>query len=217
MRSLICIAVLSLGTTSAVCAQGGDRASTFEFGGGLAEMDGVQLSASGGSNLDVDSDLGYSFRGSYNFTNRFALGGEATWSYPRYLATRVLEGGGTDIIRANLGVTTLHVKGTFYFLETPLTPFFEVGLGWSRVDSNIIKGPPTSGCWWDPWWGQICAPYYRTYVETRTSYSSGFGLRWDMTPQLHLRTSWERFEVDTKRTTENAGLDVIRLGVGWAF
>lgn len=217
MMRIFSMLVVSLVAASAAWAQSGDRASTFEFGGGLDDMDGVRLNASGGSSLDVDNDLGFSIWGAYNFTDRFALGGEATWSSPKYLATRVLEDGSTDTIGARLDVATLQVKATFYLLDKPLTPFFELGAGWSRIDSNIARGPPVTGCWWDPWWGYICAPYYRTYADTRTSYSTALGLRWEMVPQVHLRASWERFQVNTRSSTENALVDAVRLGVGWTF
>jgi len=217
MMRLITMLLVSLGAASAAWAQGGGRASSFEFGGGVADMDGVRLGASRGSGLKIDSDVGFTMWGSYNFTNRLALGGEATWSNPSYLATIALEGGGTETIRAKLGVATLHVKGTFYLLDKPLTPFLEIGAGWSRIDSNIAQGPPITGCWWDPWWGYICSSYFRTYAETRTSYSGGIGLRWEITPELHLRASWERLGIDTRRNTENAYPDVIRVGAGWSF
>ena len=176
-----------------------------------------ELTGGGGSGLIIDNDLGFGFMVNYNLTNRLALGGDLTYSSPDYQANRVIDG--TNLVEnvdATLDVTTIHFKGTFYFTEGALAPYVEAGAGWTRVDSNIVDGAPTTGCWWDPWWGYICTSFYDTYSETRTSYSYGVGLRWDITDEFVARASYGLLEVDTERG-EDAGLDVIRVDLAWRF
>jgi hypothetical protein len=45
---------------------------------------------------------------------------------------------------------------------------------------NIHDGPADTGCWWDPWWGYMCASFYDTYSNTVTSVLHGVGIRRDM-------------------------------------
>jgi len=171
-----------------------------------------------GSTLDVDDQIGYGFAGAYNFTNRLAVGLDLNWTSPDYTATRILEGTGqADTISAELDVVNIQVKAILHFLERPITPFVEAGVGWTQVDSNIIDGPPTTGCWWDPWWGYVCSNFYDTYTETRTSYSAAVGIRWDMGQGLMLRGSLGLLEVDTSSATEDAELDTLRVDFAWRF
>lgn len=211
--SVLC---LLLGLSTLASAQ--DREGTWDVGFHVMDMSSVVISGVEGSMLDVDDQIGYGFTGAYNFTNRLAVGADLNWTSPDYTATRVLEGTGqTDTISAELDVVNIQVKGTFHFLEGPLTPFVEAGVGWTQVDSNIIDGPPTTGCWWDPWWGYVCSNFYDTYTETRTSYSAAVGIRWDMGQGLMLRGSLGLLEVDTSSATEDAELDTLRVDFAWRF
>ena len=195
-----------------------DRAGTWEVGAQIFNLGSESLRGDEGSTLDVDSEFGWGFTGAYNFTNRFAVGLDFGWSRPDYEATRVLEGSLTpDTIRASMDITNFQLKGTFYLLEGDITPYVEAGIGWTRVDSNIADGPPTTGCWWDPWWGYICAPFFSTYADTRTSYSGALGLRWDMTQEWTVRASFGLLELDTSSRTQDAQLDTYRVDFAWRF
>jgi len=195
-----------------------DRAGTWEAGFLIADMTSESLSGENGAKLEVGSDVGWGFTGGYNFTNRLAVLADWTWSNPSYDATRIREDTGQpDTISASLDISTLHVKGVFYFLDGALTPFVEAGIGWTYIDSNIVDGPPTTGCWWDPWWGYVCQSFFDTYSETRTSYSAAVGIRWDLRNEMSLRGSYGVLEVDTSSATEDASLDTFRIDLSWRF
>ena len=195
-----------------------DRAGTWEAGFLIADMTSESLSGENGAKLEVGSDVAWGFTGGYNFTNRLAVLADWTWSNPSYDATRIREDTGQpDTISASLNINTLHVKGVFYFLDGALTPFVEAGVGWTYIDSNIVDGPPTTGCWWDPWWGYVCQSFYNTYSETRTSYSTAVGIRWDLRNEMSLRGSYGVLEVDTSSATEDASLDTFRIDLSWRF
>ena len=97
------------------------------------------------------------------------------------------------------------------------TPFVEAGAGWTDVDSNIPSGPPTTGCWWDPWWGYICSSFYETYSETRTSYLYGVGVRWEMGSDMVLKGTYSLMNVDTNAATKDFEQDVLRFDLLWRF
>jgi hypothetical protein len=196
----------------------GERAGTWEAGFHVADMSAVTLDGIFGSLLDVDGGLGYGFTGGYNFTNRLALMLDVNWATPRYRATFVPDGSGSPrMLRQELGITTIHAKGVYYFLEGDLTPFIEAGFGWTHLDSNIVNGPPITGCWWDPWWGYVCQSFYETYDETRGSYSTAVGIRWDLSSELMLRGSLGALKVNTSQETEDAVVDTLQLDFAWRF
>jgi opacity protein-like surface antigen len=209
------LALAMLAASATAVAQ--DRAGTWDVGFTGLDTSSDSISGSGGSGLSVEGDLGWGFTTNYNITNRLALGGDFTWLSPDYQAKQVIDGTNTVVtVDAELDVATLHFKGTFYLTEGAVAPYIEAGGGWTRIDSNIADGPPTTGCWWDPWWGYICTSFYDTYAETRTSYTYGVGLRWDVSDDFVVRGSYGILDVDTANS-EDVNMDVIRVDFGWKF
>ena len=219
IRKVFWVAALLAGAATTASAQ--DREGTWDVGFTLFDTSGESMAGQSGAALDVDGDLGWGFTTSYNITNRLAIGGDFLWLSPDYKATQVIDNNfpiadTTVSVDAELDVATLHLKGTFNFLEGDFTPFVEAGGGWTRVDSNIADGPPTTGCWWDPWWGYVCTNFYDTYAETQTSWAYSVGLRWDASADFVVRASYGVWEVDTNRS-EDFESDVLRLEFGWRF
>ena len=188
-----------------------DRAETWEFNVGLLWSDSLQLDGEQGTGLDIDDDLGFSLGGNYNFTDRLAIGFGFAWLSPDYAATYVPETGPLATLNAEMDTFTISAKGIYNFLEGPITPYVEVGFGWTAVDSNIADGPPITGCWWDPWWGYICAPYYDTYSEDLTSWSGAAGVRWDVNRMWGLKASYGILELNTSSRTEDASMDMFKI------
>jgi opacity protein-like surface antigen len=214
--SFFTVAFLSLTSASAL-AQSWGRAGTWEAGFTVFDTSSERLEGSQGSGLSVRGETGFGFTGGYNFTDRFALHGEFSWWDPSYDATFIPEeGGAPETISHTMDVTSLHAKGVYHFLTGDITPFVEFGIGWTDLDSNVIDGPPTTGCWWDPWWGYICRDFFSTYSETRTSYTTAVGMRWDMSPGMMVRASYGIYEIDTKRS-EDAEMETIQVGFSWRF
>lgn len=221
-RSLAAAAVLSasllISTSTFAQSPAGDRAQTWDLGVQLFNQGSLDLGGREGSGLDIDSEFGWGFWGNYNFTNRFALGFELNWVRPDYSATFVPEDDPDPItIDHTLSVFNFQGKGTFNFLEGPITPYVELGFGWTDVDSNVASGPPVTGCWWDPWWGYICSNFFSTYSDTLTSYSYAGGVRWDINQWFGLRGSYGILELDTASGTENADFEMLKLELTWRF
>ena len=195
-----------------------DRSQTWEFEASLFGTESLTLSGEQSTGLDVDSDVGFGLGASYNFNNRWALGFGFSWHSPRYEATYLPEAGPPlETLRASMDIWSLQGKGTFNLLEGPITPYLEVGFGWTNVDSNIIDGPPISGCWWDPWWGYICDTFYSTYTEDLTSWYYGAGVRWDINREFGIKGSYGMLELDTSKRTEDASIGLWRVEVVWRY
>ena len=205
--------------TSASAQSRGDRAKTWDVGVQVSHTGSYSNGGEMGSGLSVDSEFGFGFNGAYNFTNKLALGFEFAWTQPRYTATFIEDTPAMtpQTINARMDIFTAQAKGVFNFADGPITPFVEGGLGWTNVDSNILSGPPITGCWWDPWWGYICSNFYDTYSETVTSWSIAGGLRWDLNPYYGLRFSYGIIELDTGSRNENPQLDTFRAEFQWRF
>jgi hypothetical protein len=212
---LLFFTLLTLST--AASAQNSGRAGTWEAGFDIFDTSSISLNGEGGSGLKVDGDLGFGGVLNYNVTDKFAIGGELNWSSPDYRATLVPDNGGPTTVKTTLDVLTLQLKGTYYFSASKVSPFLEAGAGWTRVDSNIADGPPSTGCWWDPWWGYVCTSFYDTYAETRISYSAALGVRWDLGRDALLKASYGVFDFDMPSGTDNLSKDVLRLDYLWKF
>lgn len=195
-----------------------DRAQTWEYSLSTTHVGGWDSAGQGGSSLEVSSDTGWGVSASYNFTNRLAIQFGFTNLSPSYRATYVSEDGGTsETLEYTASLDTFHIGGTFYILPGRLTPFIAASAGWTTFDSNVISGPPLTGCWWDPWWGFRCARLYPTYGAREVSYTGTFGVRWDITSTLLLRAEYgmTAFEGNGLRDPEKPNM--ARVSFGWKF
>jgi len=102
------------------------------------------------------------------------------------------------------------------FLEGPITPFVNGTIGYSFIDTNIPDGPPQSGCWWDPWYGQICGTWQSTRSVDEFIYGAGLGVRWDTSDTLSVKLEYQKRWIDSS----NAGspdFDQLKLGLSWMY
>ena len=212
-------AALCLAAPASAQKRSADRAGTGEFGLQIMDFPGVHVDGPHGASLDVDGDVAWGFSGAYNFTDRFSLGGEMTWMNPDYRLKIVRDppGPALPLVNANLDVSTLMFKGTFNFFDGPITPYAEVGAGWIYIDSNVVSGTPSTGCWWDPWWGYVCTTFYDTYSDTRTAWTYSVGVRWDVSSSIALRLAYGEMDMDASHATHDIKLDAWRGEILWKF
>ena len=146
-----------------------NRANSWEWSFAGIYQESKNMGGNGGSSLNVADDWGFGVNLGYNFTNNLALGVDLDWLSPDYRAVLV-----DDMVSPTRTTTIDHkfsqfngrIKGTYSFLDGPLRPFIEVGIGWTYIDSNVADGPPVTGCYWHPWWGYICSNFYSTFSNT---------------------------------------------------
>ena len=143
----------------------------------------TDISSDDGSALEIDDTWGWGFTVGYNLTPRWNFNFKFGMTKPGYSATIVPED--TELppqtIDYEMSKYSGQLNATWHMLQGPLTPFLQAGVGWTKLDSNIPDRPPTTGCWWDPWWGWICATDWSTYETTKFAYNLGLGLRSDQT------------------------------------
>jgi opacity protein-like surface antigen len=168
------------------------------------------------ASVDVDAGYGVSFGLGYNFSEHLALSFDGAWSRADYDAVLDTEDEGPVAISHRLSLWTGQFNGIYNIVEGPFTPYVQAGIGWTYVDSNVADGPPSTGCWWDPWWGYICAPFYSTNTETNFAWNVGAGLRYELRGGTFLRGGWERTQIDG-RSGADLSFDALRVQIGWLF
>ena len=217
MRSLA-IAILVVALPCISNAQG-SKANSWDVSFSAIFQDSKSIAGDGGSFLDVDSATGIGVNFSYYLNSKISIGMDFEFLEPDYKATLVDGIGGLDdiFIDHELSQFNTRFKGTFNLMEGPFTPFLEAGLGWSYFDSNVIDGPPQTGCWWHPWYGYICENFYDTYDDTLFSYGVGVGLRYEFSGGTFLKASYNYWEMDGMDQAEDSAIEAGRIEFGWNF
>jgi len=201
-----------------IAGQDSDRAQKWEFYIPLRFLSSESWDAEGGSSVRVNGDVSWGFGFGYNLNERLNLGFELTWSDANFdarIATDDLLFPFVDVggqLQANTGMFQLQ----YNFLAKKITPFFTGGLGWTYVDSNIPTGPAQGGCWWDPWYGQICTTWQPTAAETGFSYAAGLGVRADLAEAFFVEAAYNRqwMDFDGHNTVD---FPAYRVDFGWKF
>ena len=216
--ALMVLAALSF-TTGSVHAEipGSDREDTWEFYIPIRYYDSFFISKDG-SSVDVNGDVGWGFGFAYNFNEKVSFGFEISWSDTSYTVNLLTDDPITPIqvFGGSLDTNT----GTFAFqyniLERTFTPFINVGLGWTYLDSNIPSGPPQGGCWWDPWFGYICNTWQPTHTDTTLSYGGAIGLRGELSDTFYIEGAYSEVWIDFDRIGTES-LSGYRFDMGWRF
>lgn len=163
----------------------------------LRYMNQETINFEGGAQADVSNDYGWGFGLGYNLNENIVLGGEFSWLTTSYRATRVDDTGNPSVYNGILDAGSFSFRATYNVLKTRMTPFISANLGWTFIDTNIPIGPPGTICWWDPWWGYVCGPYYPTATQDVFGYGAGIGLRWDVSTRFFMKAAynWTRMDI----------------------
>ena len=175
----------------------------------------TDVSSPEGQSLDIDSSVGFGFGFAWNWTDRVHLSYRFSLNKPNYSATIVPEIGEPQTINYKMARYSNQFNLTYHFLRGPLTPFVQAGVGWTKLDSNVPSQPPTTGCWWDPWWGYICTTTWETFKTSEFTYNVGVGVRWDVNGAIFVRGYWNRQFINL--TNGNLDIDTLTLesGIMW--
>jgi opacity protein-like surface antigen len=170
----------------------GLRAGKWEFTIQGQFTDSQDISSDNDSRAHVDSAFAFGLGFAYNFNDHFSLGGEVMWGAADYSATVTPDAasgntGGPFTVSGDLDTNTFRVNAAWNLLASPLTPFVIAGIGATWVDTNVPDGPPSTVCWWDPWWGNYCGTSVPTKDDVYLSYMAGVGVRWDSQRSFFLR------------------------------
>lgn len=195
----------------------GLRDGTWEAALLVANQDGLNVSGENGSSLDIDSELGWGFSFGWNLSSRWNFNYRFMLAKPSYTATIVPES--TVLPPQTLSYDadrySNQINAVFNFIDGPLTPYLQAGIGYTKLDSNVPSAPPDVACWWDPWYGYICFSDWETYDTSGFSYNFGAGLRWDINPAMFLRGAWNREVYSGDRADFDFDTLTLEVGLMW--
>ena len=220
--TLMAVLLLALPGLAHAQSYGGsnDRTGTWEWSFAGIYQDSERVGADGGSTAKMDSAFGLGMSFTYNFNNRLALGMDFDWLRPDYSATLIDASDPDNNQTVDHWFTQINtrLKGVYSFMDGPLTPYVEAGIGWTFMDSNVLDGPPITGCWWHPWWGYICDSYYSTYTETPFTYGGALGVRYTLKSGTIVKLSYNNWVMDNMGDGgADPSLSAFRLEFGWRF
>ena len=217
------VAVLAAAPVSAQSFGGGnysEREGHWEAYVGTRLLLSDSADFAGGSSIETEDDLGFNFGFGYNFSDHLLISGEMGWNTIDYDGTLVSADAPPNLsarISGDLDTAALNASITWHFLSGPITPFVTGTLGWTWIDTNIATGPPEFGCWWDPWYGQICTPIYDTVSDDAGSYGLGAGVRWDFNNGGYGRIAYDERWLDIKNANGTPTFGSFRLEFGGKF
>ena len=140
----------------ATAADAQDREGRWEFSLGTFYQLGTGVETEDGSTIDTDDEFGLTLGGAYNFTDRMATTFAFQWADVGYNAEGIDDGGAPFGISGSYDSFALSANLVFNLTDGPFVPYVGAGIGWTWIDTNIPSGLPSTGCWWDPWWGYVC-------------------------------------------------------------
>jgi opacity protein-like surface antigen len=215
--SLMALTLAALLTGTVALAADSDRSrhweATFQIIGSSSES----TNGDNGSSIDFDSDTGWALGVTYNFNQHLAVGFDASFLSPDYSAVVVPDAGGTITVDHKADVFNGALNGTWNFLPGNFTPYVQAGIGWTYIDSNVVNGLPETGCWWDPWWGYVCANFYDTYDDNRFSWNGGVGLRFEFQNSMFVKGSYNKVWIDAGNNAADPDFDLWKVELGWMF
>lgn len=170
--------------SSAVSAQ--PRGGWNEWSMHLLAIVGSNDEFDGGASARNDGGVGVGLSVARSLNHYFALGAEATFAQTRYRATMTPGAGNTAAAfesNGTLETAALRVHATWNLLSTPVTPFLTAGAGVIFLDPDLPDDLPASGCWFYPWYGQVCGDKGPQGNLARFTYTAGAGVRYDLPGQ----------------------------------
>jgi opacity protein-like surface antigen len=195
----------------------GLRDGTWEASLLVGNQSSLDISGEQGSTVAIDSALGWGLTLGWNMTPKWNFSYRLIWSKPDYSAIIVPDDPeqAPRTLDYSLDRYAHQFNATYHFFRGPLTPYVQAGIGYGMVDSNIPSTPPTTGCWWDPWWGYICETTWNTYDAGELTYNVGLGLRWDVNGALFFRGSYHREFFSADRADFDFDLISLEAGLMW--
>ncbi len=208
---------MTVGAGGSSFLQTSDRKRTWDFYLPLIYTAGAKIDGQQGAGVDIDDGFGLGFGVGYNFGDHLQLGGLFNWSSRSYEATAVGEDGSTNRYSNKLETSTIAINGTYYILDSNITPYVSGMIGYTFADTNIQNAPASDYCWYDPWWGYVCTEYVPTKTEDGMSYGAGLGIRFDISRQFSMQGSYNKTWIDFDNAAGTSDFDTWRLDFIFRF
>ena len=203
----------------------GGSMADWEFRIGPVFQESKKVDFNGGSSADIDSTTGVKIGAGYYVTDQLIIGGNFGYGQSSFNGTVLGNSAGNPggpnleakIENGHVDFSTLMFDATYTFLTGPIKPFGKVGLGWNWINTNIASGPPQFGCWWDPWWGQVCTGYQPTHGASSFAYQAGAGVQFNFRRSFAIDLDYQYTWIDLHNTSSTPGFGAVELLFVWRF
>ena len=213
-RCLFMIALVAVSASAARAQMSGptSRARLWDFSVQTRYVGEQTRDGAAGSGVSIESDLGWGLGFGYNVNERFDVGLFFSWRSANYTATVVPEINPEDTQTYSnwLDTSTLAVSADWNILPKRFTPYVSGALGWTLMNTNI-PADVYAGCWYDPWYGYVCAGDVATYGVDVFSYSIGAGVRLEVSQAVFIRVGYDYNGIDLEGAD---GLNIFRVDAG---
>lgn len=182
----------------------GERAGHWDASLLINWVEGETLDYDGGGEIRVKDSWGWGFGIHYNIDNHWNVGFDMALNRPDYSAKIQ-----TDRNNPNEFTYIDHTayrydgqfNGQYNILKGPVTPYLQAGLGWTYMDSNIVKDI-SYYCGGGGYYYPYCRAYANTFDETSFSWNVGLGVRWDIGDYVFMRVAVIQQWIDTSGDPE---------------
>jgi opacity protein-like surface antigen len=220
-RSLVVLA-LGVAFCSTCWGQSFNSGTGYSFGFEAIYQDSTDISGRAGSTASIDDDLGFALTFGYRFNPNLELEFGLDWASVDYNASVQCADPpclfDSIDVRGEYEYFTPRVNLNYYINPGgQLVPYIRAGIGYAFIDTNIPTGQVEVGCWWDPFYGQICTGYQDTASLDDFAYQLGIGVLWKFSRGYGLRLGYEKQWIDFGQTSSTPDFDQIRLGIVFMY
>ncbi len=163
-----------------------------------------------------DTGLG-GFGIAWHFSDFFSMHGDFMFGGATFSGDLPTETGGTIHIKQDAFIQTGRFNIDYNIINRRITPFVTAGIGYQYLETELTHVPPSTVCWWDPWWGWICESGHPYAWETDFTWNVGAGFRWNITDNLFVKATgganWLEYSGAHGVTTQIEGI----FAIGWTF
>jgi len=216
-RYALGLAILALLAANVAYAQLGGpatpRAGLWEYSLKTVYTPSLDIDGDYGTSVTINDDLGWGFGFGYFVSDQFNTGISLAWRSIPYDATIVDADDENNTSRYSnwLDMANVSLFGEYSFMPSRVTPYASGQVGWMLLDTNIETGTDEYVCWYDPWFGYVCAYDELTYGTDALTWSLGAGLRIELAPRVSLRVGYEYGWADIDGFD---GTDMFRVDLG---
>ncbi len=144
------------------------------------------LSFDGNTELDLNDRTGWGFGIGFNFTEYASADLLFSSSNGSYAVSSVDTNGVPINYNNNMYSSSVSLGMTYNIIDGPFTPYVSGNIGMTFMDSGVVDGS-TTGCWYDPWLGEVCGTAVSTKTTTEFSYGASVGVRYDFQNLLFVK------------------------------
>jgi hypothetical protein len=210
--------LVALAVAPVASAGPGDREGSWETRVGVIFNNSANWDFNGGTTAEVKSDSSLLLGIAYHYTDNLEFGANLNFGSTDYTANIIGDEIGESFdVHGSYDSTSLMFDATWNVMDGPFTPFLSATAGWAWIDTNIAEGPPQTGCWWDPWWGYVCANFQDTKSIDGLAYGIDIGARYDISESFDVKASYGMRWVDLSHASGTPDIDGFSLTFGWKF